>query len=219
MNKNETLEGYAQELLGLVSSITMHDDYRDFQHVSEKIKDAVENGNALTIHSQYPFLTDMFFHVIIAELKSQSDWLDWLWENDAKQMIGADKKSFEYVSLLKMISSYAHTNSENQSAFYSVSSKIEEDFKRNLDDMEKYLNGTISSDEVKNHIVLAKFQLKFIRADKRKEYLAQYISILKKLRETQSVCDANKLARIIFFNKEIYDSGEFVCIADRLRFS
>ena len=213
MKDNKNFETYTQELLDLVSCLTRHTAYKDFQHVSDKIKDAIQNGNTLTIHSQYPFLTDMFFHIIIAELKSQSEWLDWLWENDIKPILGKEKFlaerdnwTFDYSSLLEMIDSYAQANN-GQNHSTPIASKIEEYFNRNLDDMKKYLESASADfDNVKEHIILAKFQLKFIACDKRKKCLMQYIAILKGLRELQSVQVSDKLVRIIDFFIEKYEN-------------
>ena len=214
MDNKENFEIYAQELLELVAGIAQHEDYKNFRHTSSKIKDAIQNGNARTIHSQYPFLTDMFFHVIIAELRSQSDWLDWLWKNDIRQMAnekkfpgGDEQWSFNYSSLPEMISSYIQANSKQYLTEDSIISKIEEDFKKNLDDMSSYLkDGSVDFDNVKEHIILAKLQLKFIVYDKRIDYLALYIAVLKELCELQSVRESNKLLRIIVFFIEKYEN-------------
>ena len=57
----------------------------------------------------------------------------------------------------------------------------------------------VEFDQIKGHIILAKFQLKLIAYDKRKEYLKQYIEVLKNLRELSAVQESNKLVRIIDF--------------------
>lgn len=203
MKNNKNFETYTQELLDLVSCLTKHTAYKDFQHVSDKIKDAIQNGNLLTIHSEYPFLTDMFFHIIIAELKTQSEWLDWLWENNISPIAEKDRylcEEVKYSSFAEMLSTHIQTDNKNSLTDTSISAKCEEYFKINLREMKEYLEaGTADFDIIKEHIILAKFQLKFIAYDKRNEYLTQYIAVLKKMRDLSSVQESGKLVRIIDF--------------------
>ena len=194
------LEDSTQKFFDLISSITQHVDYKNFPHVSEKIKKAAENGDIFSIHRQYPFLTDMFFHVIIAEFKAQSNWLDWLWINDVEQipeedlkkiLSAKDNSDFEYKSLLEMIASCANELSIQDEK--SIEEQLEVAFLKNLDEMKKISEET-EPDYINNHISLAKLQLKYIKPEKRKEYLKQYIDVLKKIRDLKSVKNSEKIS-------------------------
>ena len=208
-------EYYADKLLEMIKVLTTHDDYKDFQNISEKINEAVKSGSKFDIHARFPFLTDMFFHVIAAGIKIQMLWLDWLWKNKFAQMTAENRKALQtlgaqnnctYHSLEQMISVCHSQDSSENTADRSFAAQIEEDFKKNLDDMKKSVNGCCNPEEIKQHIISAKFQLKFIPLPKRREYIRQYIDVLHELSEIQIVKESAKLSNIIRFFTGKYEN-------------
>lgn len=208
MEQQYRLEYYANELLKSIKNINNYDDYKNYQNITAEIEKAVQTEDKSKIHTQYPFLTDAFFHVVVAGIKAQAVWLDWLWMNEQKHMSPDDKKiiqkhlaahCLEYKSMHEIIMSLMPTeNSENMSPD-PISANVEEIFQNNINDMKSYLNSEPDLDDVRQHIISAKLQLKFIDSGKRRGYINQYIALLKELNEKECIKQSSDLQEIIRF--------------------
>ena len=213
MRESNNQERYAQKLLEFVRSIIPHDDYKEFQQTACKIDEAAQKEEFGKIHSQYPFLTDMFFHVIIAGLKSQELWLDWLWDHEISEMSADDQikirqliqeNNLQYNSLPQIASLLIQENFSGGTT--NLADQIPEEFQNTLNDLKKLTAGNITPDALQELIISVKFQLKYIEQSKRKESLQYCINALRDIENAPELQANKKSSNLLRFFIEKFEN-------------
>ena len=218
-----SLENYARQLLHQLKFASNYPDYSEFTKIDDLLQAVEKQADLNEMHSQYPFITDIFFHIIIAGSNARRIWQIWIIQNivsllDLKshpELVTKLKQMFGDTPFFKndVLESCASLEfllrqrfKENQEKIKSIRQEAEDNFNENLKYLKQVTASNMDGNDIVEHLILAKYQLKFIPAEKRRTYLKEYIDALKPIHELCSLYSEKRNAEKIRFFIEKYEN-------------